>query len=59
MFIYGNLKILFVFALVITGVSLGFILNMFIPCKDYMTPLFVVLAIHIYLTDMSEKNKVK
>ena len=52
-------RLLFVIAIVVVGVSLGLILNKFIPCKDYMTPLFVVLAIHIYLSDMFEKNKRK
>ena len=52
-------RLLFVIVIVVVGVSLGIILNKFIPCQDYMTPLFIVLAIHIYLEDMFEKNKRK
>ena len=39
--------------------SAGLLLDHFIPCKDYTTPLFIVLAIHIYLEDMFEKERMK
>ena len=52
-------RLLFVIVIVVGGVSLGLILNKFFPCRDYMTPLFIVLAIQIYLSDMFEKNKRK
>ena len=51
--------ILFVTAIIVGGIGLGLVLNHFIPCKDYMTPLFIVLAIHIYLEDMFEKERMK
>ena len=55
-------NLLFVIVLGVVGVSLALILNKFFPCIDYITPLFVVLAIQaiqIYLSNMSEKNKRK
>ena len=39
--------ILFITAIIIGGIGLGLVLNHFIPCNDYTTPLFIVLAIHI------------
>ena len=52
-------KILFITAIIAGGIGLGLVLNHFIPCKDYTTPLFIVLAIHIYLEDMFEKERMK
>ena len=46
-------------AIIVVGIGLGLLLNHFIPCKDYTTPLFIVLAIHIYLEDMFEKERMK
>ena len=52
-------RILFITAIIAGGIGLGLVLNHFIPCKDYTTPLFIVLAIHIYLEDMFEKERMK
>ena len=43
----------------VVGIGLGLLLQHFIPCKEYMTPLFIVWAIHIYLEDMFEKERMK
>ena len=50
-------RILFITAIIAGGIGLGLVLNHFIPCKDYTTPLFIVLAIHIYLEDMFEEGE--
>ena len=52
-------RILFITAIIAGGIGLGLVLNHFIPCKDYTTPLFIVLAIHIYLEDMFDKERMK
>ena len=41
------------------GIGLGVLAGSFFPGGDYMTPLFIVLAIHIYLEDMFEKERKK
>ena len=51
--------ILFITAIIIGGIGLGLVLNHFIPCNDYTTPLFIVLAIHIYLEDLFDKERMK
>lgn len=57
---YKRIKdIIFVTAIIVGGIGLGLLLDHFIPCKDYTTPLFIVLAIHIYLKDMFEKERMK
>lgn len=51
--------VLFIIAIIAGGIGLGLVLNHFIPCKDYTTPLLIVLAIHIYLEDMFKKERMK
>ena len=52
-------KIVFVVLIIVCGIGLGIVANHFFPCADYMTPLFIVLAIYIYLEDMFEKERKK
>ena len=52
-------KLLFVISIIVVGISLGIVANHFFSCKDYMTPLFIVLAIHIYLEDMFKRERLK
>ena len=52
-------KILFIVAIIVVGICSGIVANHFFPCEDYMTPLFIVLAIYIYLEDMFEKERKK
>lgn len=52
-------KIVFVILIIVCGIGAGIVVNHFFPCTDYMTPLFIVLAIHIYLEDMFEKERKK
>lgn len=52
-------KIIFVVAIVVGGIGLGVLANHFFPCKDYMTPLFIVLAIYIYLEHMFAEERKK
>ena len=52
-------KLLFVISIIVVGISLGIVAYHFFPCKDYMTPLFIVLAIHIYLEDMFKRERLK
>lgn len=52
-------KIIFVILIIVCGIGLGIVANHFFPCTDYMTPLFIVLAIYIYLEDMFEKERKK
>lgn len=52
-------KILFIVAIIVIGIGSGIVVNHFFPCEDYMTPLFIVLAIYIYLEDMFEKERKK
>ena len=52
-------KILFIVAIIVIGIGAGIIVDHFFPCEDYMTPLFIVLAIYIYLEDMFEKARKK
>jgi len=52
-------KIIFVILIIVVGIGLGIVANHFFPCMDYMTPLFIVLAIYIYLEDMFEKERKK
>ena len=52
-------NILFIIAIIVGGIGLGLVLNHFIPCNDYTTALFIVLAIHIYLEDMFDKERMK
>ena len=49
--------ILFITAIIVVGIGLGLLLNHFIPCKDYTTPLFIVLAIHIYIWRICLKRR--
>lgn len=52
-------KLLFVFSLIIGGIVIGYLLYKNVPLVDYSIPLFIVLAIHIYLEDMFEKERKK
>ena len=52
-------KLLFVISIIVVGISLGIVANHFFSCKDYMNPLFIVLAIHIYLEDMFKRERLK
>ena len=52
-------NLLLVISIIVVGISLGIVANHFFPCKDYMTPLFIVLAIHIYLEDMFKRERSK
>lgn len=52
-------NIIFVVLIIVCGIGAGIIVDHFFPCEDYMTPLFIVLAIHIYLEDMFEKQRKK
>jgi hypothetical protein len=45
--------------IIVVGIGAGIIVDHFFPCEDYMTPLFIVLAIYIYLEDMFEKERKK
>lgn len=52
-------KIVFIVLIIVCGIGAGIVANHFFPCTDYMTPLFIVLAIYIYLEDMFEKERKK
>lgn len=59
-FMSENFKnIVFVVLLIVCGIGLGIVAHHFFPCEDYMTPLFIVLAIHIYLEDMFKRERMK
>jgi hypothetical protein len=49
-------RIVFIISIIVIGIGLGVLADSFFPGGDYMTPLFIVLAIHIYLEDMFEKE---
>ena len=50
-------RIVFIISIIVIGIGLGVLADSFFLFVDYMTPLFIVLAIHIYLEDMFEKER--
>lgn len=52
-------KILFFIFIILVSICLCLLLIKLFPAGDYITPLFIVLIIHIYLEDMfkNERNK--
>lgn len=52
-------RLLIVFSLIIGGVVIGYLLYKNVPLVDYSIPLFIVLAIQIYLDDFRKRNNFK